>query len=135
MARRRKRQKVFPCCGRRGFGSYCHHCSQQAAVAQEQQADQAARRAEQHAWRATFEQDAIDLRVIQHRRDLVRKARDVLAAVTDGTHPFALGGKPLHSDRTIISVAISYDYRLIFQVNGKGFLPVALESHEVYNQR
>lgn len=132
MARRRKKQ--FPC-GHRGQGRYCHRCAQEAAAAQERQADQAARRAEQHAWRATFEQDTIDLRIIQHRRDLVQKARDVLAAVANGTHPFSLGGKSLHSDRTIISVAISYDYRLIFQVNGEGFHPVALESHEVYNQR
>jgi len=133
MARRHKKQ--FPC-GHRGQGRYCHRCAQDAAAAQERQSIQAARQAERAAWDASFEYDSVDLRVIRHRPGLVQKARETVLAVAAGVHPFTLGGKAFRSDRNVVSVAISYDYRLVFHADGQqGFLPVALESHETYNHR
>ena len=126
MARQKKR---FPC-GHIGRGQYCHRCK--AAEVEEQARLQQA--AERVAWQATFASDAVDLRSLP-RRELVIEARDVLAGIGAGRHYAEFGGKRLNYDRTIISVPLGRDYRILFRDDDSGLTPIAAMSHEAYNKK
>lgn len=130
----RRRKKIFPC-GHEGYGQHCHRCAQQHRDQHSRQAEQAEQRARKAEWKASFAHDPIDLRLIQHRRDLVQKARQIIAAVAAGEHPGAFGGKPLNYDQQVISVPLDYSYRLIFHETTEQIIPHLLESHETYNRR
>jgi hypothetical protein len=114
------RKRTFPC-GHKGRGQYCHRC------AQEQEAQ-----SRKQAWKDTFAQDPIDLRCLPNRTQ-VEKARTLLAEIAQGRPYTDFRGKRLNHDRTLISVPLGLDYRLLFQDTGSGLLPLACLSHEAYN--
>jgi hypothetical protein len=122
-------KKRFPC-GHVGRGQYCHRC--QAAEAEEHARRQQA--AERAAWQATFATDAVDLRALPNR-ELELEARDVLAGIGAGRHPAEFGGKRISYDRTVISVPLSRDYRIMFRDDGDSLAPIAVMSHETYNKK
>ncbi len=123
------RTQRFPC-GHRSKGRYCHACAQQQQSHRQQQAE---RHAAKVAWSATFAHDPVDLRAIQHRPDLVRRARDAIGAVAEGTHPIKLGAQQLNYDRNLYSYPVGRDYRLLFRKSGSSVVPECLLSHESYN--
>lgn len=86
-------KKTFPC-GHRGFGRFCHRCASAAAEVGRQAQEHAARQAERVAWDATFAADPIDLRGLPHP-ELVRVAREVIAALAAGQGHRRFGGKQL----------------------------------------
>lgn len=114
------RKRTFPC-GHKGKGQYCHRC------AQEQEAQ-----SRKQAWKDTFAQDPIDLTLLPTRSQ-VEKARTLLAAIRQGQPYTDFRGKRLHYDRTLISVPLSRDYRILFRDTGDGLLPLSCLSHETYN--
>ncbi|KND58106.1 hypothetical protein BVER_00362c [Candidatus Burkholderia verschuerenii] len=116
-------------CGHTGKGQYCHTCAQ---TNKELLAQRAAREAKQVERRNAAAADPIDLSIVEHLSAVQREARDVLAKVSSGVHPFALDGKPLKSSAgRLLSVPIGRSYRLLFEA--PSLKPIRLVSHEDYN--
>ena len=117
-------KKTFPC-GHKGKGQYCHRCEQVSRRRQQ-------RRAEQQRWAQQFANDPINLRRLP-QRSLINKARAIIAAIAAGQSHTAFKGKRLNHDRTVISVPVNRDYRLIYYDTGAGFELKDLMTHEEYN--
>lgn len=116
-------------CGHTGKGQYCHAC---AAVEKEQRALRAAREEKRAFRRESSDEDAVDLSVVSHLSAVQREARELLAKVRSGIHPFALAGKPLKSTAgRLLSVPVGRSYRLLF--DAPTLTPLRIVSHERYN--
>lgn len=128
MSRRSRKYKKRFGCGHRGFGQYCHRC---ADVERHRQAKRAARKAAKQQRQAPFQNDVINLQGLP--QPIVKKARAVLAALSEGTQYWQLAGKRLHSWREVIRIPITRRYRLLCQDDGDQVNPVKVVSHEAYN--
>jgi hypothetical protein len=127
-----KRKKTFPC-GHSGYGGFCHACQTAEKEATAKSASLAARIAEKEARRSAFNADTVDLRDLPSAL-LLEKARTILHAIAGGSNYRLFKGKRLNYDRTVISVPIGYNYRLLFIEQSDGHLvPKQLLSHEDYN--
>jgi hypothetical protein len=84
------------------------------------------------AWKESFAYDVIDLRRLP-TRSLVCKARTILAQMAAGVSYTHFRGKRFQSDRTIISVPLGRDYRLLFRDEGDALRPLCCLSHQAYN--
>ncbi len=125
-----RRRKLFPC-GHQGYGQVCHRCAQLAAAkAQEAMAREQAR-LERQQWQATFAADVIDLQGLP--KTIVLRARQVIAELGAGTDYRQFKGKRLNHDRNVISIPLTYDYRLICYDVGDRIEPRSVLSHEDYN--
>ncbi|HQC72553.1 MAG TPA: hypothetical protein PLE42_07520 [Candidatus Competibacteraceae bacterium] len=120
-------RKAFPC-GHKGRGQYCHRCVQEQRKQQEQ--EQVLQ--ERQAWNELFKQDPIDLKILP-ARSLVEKARAIIEQIAQGAMYTAFKGKRMNHDRTVISIPLSRDYRLIYHETSTGYVPVSLMTHEAYN--
>jgi hypothetical protein len=95
-------------------------------------AHQAAVHAEKQQWAKLFEQDLIDLRLLP-RPDLVTKARQIVRDIQETRNYLPYTGKRLNHDRSIISVPLNHDYRILFQARAGAIVPLKVLSHEAYN--
>jgi hypothetical protein len=116
-------------CGHSGKGKFCHTC----AAAQKRKAGQLRaceeKRAAKHCSTAA---DPIDLSIVRHLASVQREARELLAKVSSGIHPFSLDGKFLKSSAgKLLSVPVGRSYRLLF--DAPSLTPIRLVSHEDYN--
>jgi hypothetical protein len=116
-------------CGHSGKGKYCHAC----AAAEKQKAQQRLASEEKRAAkRVAIADDPIDLSMVQHLSTVQREARDLLAKVKSGVHPFSLDGKFIKSTAgKLLSVPVGRSYRLLF--DAPSLAPLRLLSHEDYN--
>lgn len=76
----------------------------------------------------------MDLRALP-RRELVSEAKNVVAGIGAGRHYAEFDGKRLNYDRTIISVPLGRDYRILFRDDDGGLMPISAMSHEAYNKK
>lgn len=133
MMAKRSRKKPFPC-GHTGKGMYCHRCAQESRNRQTTRAQQDQARRQQQAWQQTFADDQIDLHILPQRQ-LVMQARTILAEIRASANYHQFKEKPLRYNRQIISIPLSYDYRLLFRKTKDGLIPLRCDSHETYNKR
>lgn len=122
------RKKKFPC-GHSGRGQYCHRC-ETSKKPKETEKDAAAKA----EWKALFEEDVIDLRLLPTQASTV-KARKILTDIENGVPYTRYYGKRLNHDRSIISVPVNRDYRILFRDEGGRLLPLRVLSHEDYNTK
>ncbi len=125
--RSRKHKKRFAC-GHRGYGRYCHRCAHQQAI---RTARLQKRQGKRQQWQALFLEDPIDLKPLP--KPVVKKARDVLQALQQGTYYWQLSGKRLNRAREVISIPVTRRYRLLCRETQDGIQPVKVVSHEAYN--
>ena len=118
-----RRKKKFPC-GHRGYGQLCHRCAQK-------QAEQEQKKQHKLEWEATFQQDPIDLRNLPKK--VVVKSRLVIQQLQIQSDYRQFHGKRLRHDRSIVSIPITRNYRLICRDCGQFLAPEAVISHEDYN--
>jgi hypothetical protein len=118
-----RRKKIFPC-GHRGYGQVCHRCANE-------QAEWEQKRLQKNAWEATFDGDPIDLRTLP--KNVVVKAREIIEALADRKNYRDFHGKRLRHDRSIVSIPVTRNYRLICRDYGNFLAPEAVVSHEDYN--
>ncbi len=80
--------------------------------------------------------DAADLSCIQGHA-LMSKARRIIQAITSGERPYtAFRGKRLSYNRTIISVPLNDNYRILFrEIPGGAKTPIKACTHETYNTK
>ncbi|MDB9315269.1 hypothetical protein PN462_19295 [Spirulina sp. CS-785/01] len=120
MARRKKR---FPC-GHRGYGQICHRCAQK-------EEERAKKKEEKQMWEATFAADSVDLTDLP--KNVVLKARRIIASLERQQDYRQFRGKRLRHDRFIISIPVTRHYRLLCRDRGSNLVPEAVISHEDYN--
>ncbi len=118
-----RRKKKFPC-GHRGYGQICHRCAQK-------QAEQERKKQHKLEWEATFHQDPIDLRNLP--KNVVVKSRLVIQQLQIQSDYRQFHGKRLRHDRSIVSIPITRNYRLLCRDCGQFLSPEAVISHEDYN--
>ncbi|BCX11173.1 MAG: hypothetical protein KatS3mg067_0111 [Thermosynechococcus sp.] len=125
-----RRRKQFPC-GHYGYGQVCHRCAQLAQAKALEAAQREQARLARQAWQASFASDVVDLRRLP--KGIVLKARQVIAQLLAGADYRQFKGKRLNHDRRVISIPLSYDYRLICYDTGDRIEPRSVLSHEAYN--
>ncbi|MDR5638731.1 MULTISPECIES: hypothetical protein [unclassified Thermosynechococcus] len=125
-----RRRKKFPC-GHQGYGQVCHYCAQLIQAKALEVAEREQARLARQEWEATFAKDVVDLQGLP--KWIVLKARQVIAELLAGADYRQFKGKRLNHDRRIISIPLSYDYRLICYDTGDRIEPRSVLSHEAYN--
>lgn len=121
-------KRIFEC-GHSGKGKYCHAC---AAELKQKAERRLALEEKRTAKRVATTDDPIDLSMVRHLSVVQREARDLLAKVSSGVHPFSLDGKFIKSSAgKLVSVPVSRSYRLLF--DAPSLAPLRLVSHEDYN--
>lgn len=116
-------------CGHSGKGKYCHTC---AAIEKRKDAERVARENKRSTRIQASDDDPIDLSAVAHLAAVQREARELLAKVHGGIHPYALSGKPIKSSNgQLLSVPVGRSYRLMFE--SSSLRPLRLISHETYN--
>jgi hypothetical protein len=125
--RSRKHKKRFAC-GHRGYGQYCHRCAERIAQKQNRFSQ---RRQQREEWQASFAKDAIELSRLP--KAIVKKARNILYALRQGTDYWQLSGKRLEIMRDVIRIPVTRRYRLLCREDGDQIVPVKVISHEDYN--
>jgi hypothetical protein len=78
-----------------------------------------------------FSLDSIDLKAFP--KHIVVKAREVLTKLKAGASWGSLRGKLLQHDRSVVSIPVTREYRLICRFDSSALTPIRLESHEDYN--
>ena len=129
MSRRSRKHKKRFACGHRGFGQYCHCCADRRRL---REAKQQQRSCQRQQWKATFAHDPIDLRRLP--KAIVLKARQILAALSQGEGFWKFAGKRLSFDRSLIRIPVTYRYRLLCRLRGNDMTPLQVLSHEAYNR-
>ena len=119
-----RRKKKFAC-GHTGYGKKCHKCMQKQNVREQKLRDK-------NAWKDTFRSDLIDLTSLP--KNLVLKTRKIIRELMENNISYTnFRGKRLRHDRSIISIPVNRDYRLICKDMGGYIRPEAVVSHEDYN--
>jgi hypothetical protein len=121
-------KKTFEC-GHIGKGRFCHTC---AASTKMRANERSEREQKRNAKQLAAAADVVDLSIVDHLAGVQREARDLLAKVSSGVHPYSLRGKSLKSTSgSILSVPVGRSYRLLF--DAPTLTPLRLVSHEAYN--
>lgn len=118
-----RRKKNFSC-GHRGYGQTCHRCAKV-------QLNQLLKKQTKQKWEDTFTQDPINLRHLP--KNVVVKARNIMAALREEQNYRSFHGKRLRYDRFIISIPVTRNYRLLCRDYGNLLIPECVVSHEDYN--
>ena len=119
-----RRKKKFSC-GHTGYGKKCHKCMQKQNIREQ-------KNREKNAWKDTFADDLIDLSCLP--KNVVLKTRKIIRNMVENKISYtSFRGKRLRHDRSIISIPVNRDYRLICKDMGGYVAPEAVVSHEDYN--
>lgn len=87
--------------------------------------------ADKREFKASFEQDVIDLRGFPN--EIVIRTREMLTQVAAKASIASLSGQRLNWNRNMISIPIGKHYRLICEDRNGQIVPKKLLSHEDYN--
>jgi hypothetical protein len=116
-------------CGHTGKGQFCHACAALLAARSNAQQERQTRR---EAKQLAAASDCLDLSPVNHLKVVQREARALLEKVRNGTHPYALRGKPLKATAgAVLSVPVGLSYRILF--DAPTLAPLRIVSHEDYN--
>lgn len=128
--RPRLHKKHFQTCGHKGFGKYCHRCSDLSHRKQSIALESQLLRSQ---WLETYDHDPIDLTHLP--KPIVLRARQLLEQLAQGTEYYKLQGKRLLGiDRDLIRIPVTRRYRLLIQdIGNNTFQSLKVLSHEAYN--
>lgn len=79
-----------------------------------------------------LDSDLIDLTRLPNNK-IANKARMIMESIATGTCYTAFKGKRMRYDRSVISVPVNRDYRIIYDKTPSGVIPRTVMSHEDYN--
>ncbi len=114
---------MFPC-GHKGYGQGCHRCLQERLLLEQKQQ-------QRRQWENSFAQDPIDLTDLPNH--VVVKARYIIAGLQTQTDYRQFGGKRLRHNRSIVSIPVTRNYRMLCRDYGSFLVPQEVLSHEDYN--
>lgn len=128
--RSRKHRKQFSC-GHRGFGKACHRCVKDNALVHQKLVSVYQQRLAKQEWEQSFADDPVDLRGLPEH--VIVKARQIIANLHNGGTHRQFKGKRFHFDRTLITIPVTYDYRMLCREHKGKLVPLKVLSHEAYN--
>ena len=126
------RRKIFEC-GHKGYGQICHRCLQEELTDDRIQKQTIDRRkeAEKLNWRDSFTFDRIDLHSLPIH--VILKARSIIDALQERRDYREFRGKRLRHDRSVISIPVTRNYRLLCCDRDGTLQPQEVISHGDYN--
>ena len=130
MSRSRKYKKAFAC-GHQGFGQWCHACVVQQRVKQSARKSRDRHPQQQQQWQAAFQPDQIDLTHLP--KHIVPIARHKISFLMAGGSYRQLGGKRIRCNRSLLSIPVTRNYRLLCHITSHQITPQQVLSHEAYN--
>ena len=116
-------KKIFQC-GHKGFGQICHHCLQE-------ETKDRTHRAEKQNWRDSFHGDPIDLSSLPAY--VVLKARNIINGLQTCQNYREFHGKRLRHDRSVVSIPVTRNYRMLCLDLDGNLQPKQVISHGEYN--
>jgi hypothetical protein len=116
-------RKTFQC-GHKGFGQICHRCLQEESQDRTQ-------RAKKQNWRDSFDGDSIDLSSLPAY--VVLKARNIMNGLQTCQNYREFHGKRLRHDRSVISIPVTRNYRMLCLDLDGTLQPKQVISHGEYN--
>jgi hypothetical protein len=118
-----RHRKMFQC-GHKGYGQICHRCLQEDVIDDRQ-------KAEKQSWRNSFSFDSIDLQHLPAH--VILKARNIIDGLQASRDYREFRGKRLRHDRSVISIPVTRNYRMLC-LDLDGLLqPQQVISHGDYN--
>jgi hypothetical protein len=123
-------KKTFPC-GHKGKGAHCHRCVQIERAAQAQAEAARVKQEQAQARKEAFSADFVDLKGLP--QVVIDKARRVIADLGAGANWVEMGGVKLHKRRGVIRFKLPQHYRLVCRMTAQGLVPLAVMTHEAYN--
>jgi hypothetical protein len=126
------RRKIFEC-GHKGHGQICHRCLQEESTDAniQQQAIDRQQEVKKLSWRDSFTFDPIDLKSLPIH--VIVKARNIIDALQARQNYREFRGKRLRHDRSVISIPVTRNYRLLCCDRDGTLEPQAVISHSDYN--
>jgi hypothetical protein len=118
-----RHKKMFQC-GHKGYGQICHRCLQEEVIDDRQ-------RAEKQSWRNSFSFDSIDLQSLPAH--VILKARDIIDGLQNRRDYREFRGKRLRHDRSVISIPVTRNYRMLCLDRDGLLQPQQVISHGDYN--
>jgi hypothetical protein len=118
-----RHKKIFQC-GHKGLGQICHRCLQEDVIDDRQ-------RAEKQSWRNSFSFDSIDLQNLPAH--VILKARDIIDGLQNCRDYREFRGKRLRHDRSVISIPVTRNYRMLCLDRDGLLQPQQVISHGDYN--
>lgn len=125
------RRKHFPC-GHHGQGQDCHSCPLIDTERKNREAPRVAWKEDTLQHIQAFTNDPINLHDLPSLK-LVHKTRHIIQHIptTKDYRPFL--GKRMEVDRSLLSVLLTYRYRLLFRIPPGHIEPLSVMTHETYN--
>jgi len=80
----------------------------------------------------TLKSDQIDLSRLPTQK-IADKVRRIMDAIAAGTCYTSFKGKRMRYDRSVISIPVNREYRIIYDKCSNGIFPRTVMSHESYN--
>ena len=128
-----RRKKIFEC-GHQGYGQICHRCLQEDVPDRRHSQQQVVDRQQQSAkrnWRDSFTFDPIDLKSLPTH--VILKARNIIDGLQERRDYREFRGKRLRHDRSVISIPVTRNYRLLCSDRDGQLEPREVISHGDYN--
>ncbi len=127
-----RRKKIFEC-GHQGYGQICHRCLQEEVPEDSSPTQLAVRQkqAEKRNWHDSFTFDPIDLKSLPTH--VILKARNIIEGLQDRRDYREFRGKRLRHDRSVISIPVTRNYRLLCCDRDGLLEPKQVISHGDYN--
>jgi len=128
------RRKAFPC-GHSGRGRECHVCAEEARRRREREETRRRISIEKAAWKDSlrYGPEGINRIPAKEQAETLR-----LVQLIEAGEPWHhLGGKRLKEAgyREIISIPVSYSYRLVCRETGGKITAIEVKSHSAYSSR
>jgi len=119
-------KKTFPC-GHKGKGQFCHRCHQKELAQAKKDAIRSKRvlRFDEAEKKAGLDLSKVPLKVAEH-------AAQVIQEIRSGKMPHK--SKRLSDNKSLISVPLRLQYRLLVKDTGDAFQPMSVMTHEEYNK-
>ncbi|WP_373542166.1 hypothetical protein [Chamaesiphon sp.] len=127
-----RRKKMFEC-GHHGYGQICHRCLQEEITDNppQKQAIDRQQQSEKPSWRDSFTFDPIDLKSLPTH--VILKARNIIDGLQERRDYREFRGKRLRHDRSVISIPVTRNYRLLCSDRDGLLEPKQVISHGDYN--
>ena len=116
-------RKIFQC-GHKGYGQICHRCLQAEVIDDRH-------RAEKRSWRDSFSLDSIDLHNLPTH--VILKARNIIDGLQNSRDYREFRGKRLRHNRSVISIPVTRNYRMLCLDRDGLLQPQQVISHGDYN--
>lgn len=120
-----KHKKIFPC-NHYGFGQYCHRCRNHDLL-KEKKRNQISE--------SNVPEEILGVSLVGFPEVVTKRAQIVLNGLAAGNNHRVYHGKQINFDRSLVSIPLPLQYRLICRHESETLRPIKILSHQDYNQQ